>query len=154
MKIFAFLFFISYTSFSQNIDFIKSLDTVFIYLKEKDTILLNNMTCEFSKNNSGKQFILTNSSKKNILIFTPNDKNTNRKSNLLLVKRKKFMIENENKIINLNFIKEHGLKKVFIDVLEVNFNKKKIYIITDHDIKKRKMLIKKARINYSDFIDI
>lgn len=131
---------------------IKGLDTVYILFKKNDVARYKNVKFRYGGNQFVDEYFLTGSNGKRIHITAPNDKNTDEKKYTLAVKRKKFLAQNKQKIIDMEFIDKHGLGEVFIGLLEVQWGKKKVYIITDEELKRRKIVLQKAIFEYSDFI--
>lgn len=146
MKYILFLF-ISLNLYSQDIDYLKSQDTIYIVLKGINTPVGEATIQKFKKielNQSQNgylntyEFSLLDNTYKKIIINTENDKD------VLRLKRKQFLKEKSAYIVNVDFIDSLGLKCFFIELLRVNRKSKVVYIIDEKSLKKRNVVMRKA----------
>lgn len=137
---------ISFKIYSQDIDCIKSQDTIYIVLTEHEAIAterFSGFTIISSGNGSINEFVIKDSLKKSIIIRTQNDNKFPNKKINIICNRRKFLKANENKIININFFEKHGVGKIFIDILRSG-RKKIVFVIDKTELRKRKITLKKA----------
>lgn len=145
------LLLINYTVFSQDLDYLKSYDTIYISIKNIDTLALKNIKYRHNTNGSITEYHFNDTQINNVTIRTQNDDKFISKQNTKI--RKKAL--NGKGVIDLKFIDKYGLQQIFINVLKVQDRKKVIYVIDEKENTRRKLLLKKASIsgNYND-IDI
>ena len=156
MKTILFFLFISISSFSQNLESIKDLDTVYIYfnygkyekyghIKKKE-----NISNKFRENYTTYAFSLDNY---NIIYFYYNDYKDfddyekGIKADVKKVK-KKFLKKNKEKILGIDFFINNGFDKVFSILYTTQ---KKIYIIDSDEIKKRNIVLREVRMDAPNF---
>jgi hypothetical protein len=139
---------LSLNLYSQNIDYLKSQDTVYIVFKEIRTPLGKTTTTKFENIKLDRYIDLTfynywftslDTTYQTIAITTriAND-------NIVQVGKKKFLKEKSSNIVKVNFIDTTGLKDFFIDLLKVNRKSKVVYVIDEKSLKKRKIVMRKA----------
>jgi len=134
--------------YSQDIDYIKSQDTLYILLsKPKNEVSekFKGFSIRYIISKYKSQYYITDSIRGNIYIQTEDEYDHDRNTKNLLCNRRKFLKENKNKIITMDYIQQHGVAKVFIDILRGS-KKKTVYLIDNRSLKKRKILLKKATI--------
>jgi len=141
-------FLISLNLYSQDIDYLKSQDTVYLVLKEVTTPLGKTITTKYNHIKLDRYIDLVfynywfsslDKSHQTIAITTriKND-------NLVKLKRKQFLKEKSAHIVNVDFIDSLGLKYFFIELLRVNRKSKVVYIIDEKSLKKRNVVMRKA----------
>ncbi|MFD2603698.1 hypothetical protein [Flavobacterium suzhouense] len=151
MKTF-FILFLSFNLYSQNIDYLKSQDTLYLLLEESDADLnlkKDNIDFRVYGNGFDNTYRFIDDQKRMISFITFNSNQIPGKDNLE-VKRKDFLKKNKDKIIDFYFIAKHGLGIVFIDILRGS-KRKIVYVIDSKDIKQRKIVLKKTLINDGSF---
>jgi len=156
MKLVIFLIMIcSLNLYSQDIDYLKSQDTLYLLLKESEPNLVikqDDISYRVYGNLYENQYHFTDKSKKTIYFITFQNDQIPGKSNLV-VNRRKFFKKNKDNIIDFNFIAKHGLYISFIDILKGNMSKT-IYVINLDKIRNKKITLKKTLIaNGSYFSD-
>ncbi|PZR22967.1 MAG: hypothetical protein DI539_04085 [Flavobacterium psychrophilum] len=143
-----FFLFLSLNLYSQNIDYLKSQDTVYLVLKEVTTPIGRTISTKYNQIKLDRYIDLAfynywfsslDKSHQTIAITTriKND-------NLITLKRKKFLKEKSANIVKVDFIDSIGLKKFFIDLLQVNRKSKVVYIIDEKSFKRRNVIMRKA----------
>jgi len=145
MKYFIIVIFFSLNLYSQDIDYLKSQDTLYLLLEESDADLVlkqDSFTYRVYGNNFEHQYFFTNPDKRIIFFSTFNSDQIPGKSNMI-VKRRKFFKKNNDKIIDLKFITKHGLNVAFIDILR-GTKRKIVYVVNSKEIKKRKITLKRT----------
>lgn len=150
---FLFVFIFAMNAFGQDADYIKTLDTVYIVLKENEPMAsqkFSNFTLHSSGNGSINEYIFELTPILKVYITTQHDDKYASKYNFE-AKRRKFLKANKDKMIYLPFIDKLGVSEFFINTLALNKSKKKIFIINESDLKKRKIIIKKAFVYASGF---
>jgi hypothetical protein len=143
-------FFISLNLYSQDIDYLKSQDTIYFLLPESETDLVlkeKGITYRVYGNDFINSYLFNDVDKRMIYFVTYNSDQIPGKANLK-VKRKDFLKNNKNKIIDFDFIAKNGLRIPFIDILK---GRKVVYIIDSKKIKKRKIILKKTVIGDGSF---
>lgn len=149
------IFFVTLNLYSQDIDYLKSRDTLYLLLSSSDkpiAIKKSNISYTVSGNGSTNIYNFADKERGRITLQTFNHKQGYGVYSLK-VKTSKFMQKNKDRIIDVDFINQNGLGKVFIDIMQ-RPNKKIIYIINQEDLKKRKLIIKRTPIEDSFFIQI
>jgi len=163
MKILLFILLFSCNLFAQDVDFLKSQDTVYIVLKDMNEFTFKKQ--EFKKFNfesegNGKlnQYNLIDSINRRISIIVPKDIKEPVSDRSINVKRKKFLKKNNARIITLDFIKQYYPDELFFNYLGLTTTKmhKVIYIIDEdsYNRKDRNLSLRKAFIeawSYSEF---
>lgn len=148
MKILFVSLLVSLNLYSQDIDYLKSKDTIYLVLKEIDTPIGKTITTKFDNIKLDRYIDLAfynywfNSLEKyyqTIAITTRISED-----NLIRLKRKKFLKEKSGSVVNVDFIDSLGLKYFFIELLRVNRKSKVVYIIDEKSLKKRKLVMRKA----------
>ena len=147
-----FLFLIASNSFSQTLDEIKNLDTIYIYFKnssdleKKETYKnmkverFNRMCYKFSLDFYNTIFF--NSSE-----YKDYDSYEKGIKNDVVIVKKSFLRKNKNKIIDIDFFQKNGFKETFFLLYG-----KIIYLIDEEEIKNRKVLIKQVQMD-SNYIE-
>lgn len=135
--------------FSQDLNFLKSQDTIYIILKEirgNSTQKFETFTLNCYGNDKMNEYNLLNKKGWPIVIRTSNASNSSTKDGnvALKVKRKEFFKKNKNRIIDLKFIEKIVPETLFIYYLDVLHFTKVFYVINENDLKKRKIVLKKA----------
>ena len=154
IKIFLILFIIFLSNgivYSQSIEKIKNVDTVYVFFdkNKKNTIrdiTMDNEQSEFYKNYVMYRF---NPDPMNIISFASNtykdfDNMRNGIKNDERIEKKSFLKKNKDIIIDVDFFAENGFKKTFFALY-----KKTIYVIDKDDIKGRKIKVKQVRMSCS-----
>ena len=141
MKKLLLILLLSCNLFAQDVDFLKYQDTVYIVFTTPKNLVSEkfkgfSITYITSKYKNG--YYITDSLRGQIFVQTENDYNHGRKTKNIICNRRKFLKENQNKIITMDFIQQHGVANVFNDILRGN-KKKTIYLIDKRSLKKRKI---------------
>ena len=134
--------------YSQDVDFLKSQDTLYIVFTTPKNLVsekFKGFSIKYVTSKYKNEYYISDSIRGQIYIQTENDYDHDRNTKNLLCNRRKFLKENQNKIITMDFIQQHGVAKVFIDILRGN-KKKTVYLIDKRSLKKRKIVLKKAAI--------
>jgi len=134
--------------FAQDVDFLKSQDTVYIVFKTPKNEVsekFKGFSINYITSKYKSQYYITDSIRGHIFVQTENDHNHDGKTKNIICNRRKFLKKNQNKIITMDYIQQHGVAKVFIDILRGS-KKKTVYLIDKRSLKKRKILLKKAAI--------
>lgn len=146
---------LSFDLYSQNIDYLKSQDTLYLVLSVSDnpiTVKKSNISYSVGGNGITNIYNFNDSENGRISLQTFNNQQGygvySKK-----VRTSKFMKENKERIIDLDFIDKHGLGKVFVDIIQ-RPNRKVIYIINSKDLDRRKMIIKRTPIEDSYFSEM
>ena len=148
---------------SQDLNYLKSQDTVYIVLKDMKEFAFKKL--EFKKFNfesegNGKlnQYNLIDSINRRISIIVPKDIKEPVSDRSINVKRKKILKKNNARIITLDFIKQYYPDELFFNYLGLTTTKmhKVIYIIDEdsYNRKDRNLSLRKAFIeawSYSEF---
>ena len=139
-KILIVIFFLSFKSFAQDIAFIKKTDTIFLYFDEE--IKFEDLHLLMSKNPFDEiynyQFPDGKSLKFQVLTNARFKKD-------VLIKRKKFLELNKNRILSIDTIHKYGFYKI---AKSLDYPRKIIYILNKSDISRKKLILKKAYVNY------
>jgi len=146
MKKLLLILLLSCNLFAQDVDFLKSQDTLYIVFTTPKNLVsekFKGFSIKYVTSKYKNEHYINDSLRGQIYIQTENDYNHGRKTKNLICNRRKFLKENQNKIITVDFIQQHGVAKVFIDILLGN-KKKIVYLIDKRSLKKRKILLKKA----------
>lgn len=153
MKKLFLLLFVSAGCYSQDIEYIKSLDTVYIYFKEADTAKLKNITFWRSQNEVVGEYRLAdrNDSIKGRGISVQTHERHIR--NIENVNRRKFLKKNKDKIIGLDFIDKHGVGNTSMTILRV-WDRRPIYVIYEEELKKKKMFLRRAFFGYASYMQM
>lgn len=152
MKKLFLLLLISTGCYSQDVDYIKSLDTVYIYFKEADTAKLKNITFWKAQNQHEGNYRLADkndSIKGRYMYIHTMERYVKNKEN---ISRRKFLKKNKDKIIDFDFIDRHGVARTFLHIL--NVPGKPLYIIHEEEFRKKKMFLRRAFVGYSSYIQM
>lgn len=147
MKVLSILLFFSLKLYSQDIDHLKSQDTLYLVLEESDKDLIikdSDITYRVYGTGFMNTYQFTQDDRRSIIFETFHTGHISGKSNLE-VKRKDFFKKNIDKIIDFAFIKKLGLSLSFIDIL-VSTKRKTVYVIDSKKLKRRKITLKKTYI--------
>ena len=104
--------------YSQNVDFLKSQDTLYIVFttpKNEVSEKFKGFSINYLTSKYKNQYYITDSLRGNIFVQTENDHNHDGKTKNIICNSRKFLKENQNKIITMDFIQQHGVAKVFIE---------------------------------------
>lgn len=154
MKYIYFLF-LSLNLYSQNIDYLKSQDTLYLILDApKSSVITKNNNISYSKGTNGYITIYKFQDKehRSVILQTFNTDQGYGRYNFK-VRTSKFLQKNKNSVVTTDFIDEHGLGEFFVGVIQ-HPKTKVIYIINLEDLKKRKLIIKRASIIDNFSMDI
>lgn len=139
-------------AFAQDILSLAKQDTVYVILPETETLTsLNYNGFKYSSSGNGREneghFYTTD--KYPISIYTKkiDDKN-------LRVKRKTFFRKNNHRIIDLKVIETYSPKKVFFETFRLREPRTVVYVINENELKRRKIIIKKAFVYTESYIEM
>ena len=138
--------------FSQKVENIKKADTVYVYFNHGEFQELKEPNINSIKILEEKRNYEIKIDSANYVNFTEAkyldfDRFEKKRESDIKVKKKCFLKKNKNIIIDIDFIKKHGLKKVFFMICY-----KKIYLIDKKEKTKRNVILKEVglhRYSYS-----
>lgn len=135
--------------FAQDTISIAKQDTVYIVLPqtEKHTTKLFK-DFKFVTGGNGKineELFFMKDNRRIAIITDRSDKNNK------LVKRKDFLKKNKERIIDMNFIETYSPKKIFVDIFRLRHLRTVVFIIDKRQLKKRKIILKKAFVYTEDY---
>jgi nucleoid-associated protein YejK len=132
MKTLFFILFFTNALFAQDLDYLKSQDTLYLMVPKKDSLKLSQFTFRADGNDALSSYNFKQSDGKYIHIETMNDREVDTVKRNLTVKRKTFLKNNKKNIIDLNFL----------------------YIINEKDTSRKRIALKKAYILDVSFIEM
>jgi hypothetical protein len=142
MKLLYFFFLlISFSSKAQDLEYLKAQDTIYLVLKNIESVssgreIYEQFSLVYGANKSLTEYQIIDSL--NRTIFISIEKNTKAVPNKnFTVKRKKFLKKNKENILTFDYIKQFNPKHLFIDVLGTFHNKKVFFVIDEESIKKK-----------------
>jgi len=157
MKLIIFLLFITFNLYSQDIDYLKSQDTIYIVLKKINTPLGITTMTKFQKfelntfkDKAFNNYYFTSTDKQHQTIIITTDINENG----LKIKRKNFLRKKIDNIVTADFIDSIGIKYFFVDLLDVRLKGKVVFIIDEKSLSKRNLILKKAFITDIGFAEM
>ena len=139
-----FLFSTYCVSYSQTLESIKNADTIYIYFDHGDfqeikkPITGSNNYFEEIRDYEIK-FDEKNYIKLTEAKYLNFDRLELKKESDIKIAKKSFLRQNKDKIIDINFIKKHGLEKIFYIMSPL-----KIYLIDKKEIKRNKIVLKEV----------
>jgi len=139
--------------YSQDIDYLKSQDTLFLLLEESDADLVlkqDSFTYRVYGNGFENEYYFTTVDRRMIYFMTFQNDQIPERFNLE-VNRREFFKKNKDKIIDFKFITKYGLRIPFIDIL-IGSKRKIVYVINSKEIRKRKITLKKTIIGDGSFM--
>ena len=158
------LLLLTFNLYSQNLDYLKSQDTLFIALTKiennnTERSAFKKFTYESFGNEKTNEYKFTDSIGRHIYIQTYNGNLNDINPNNKIIKRKEFLKKNKDRIITLNFIKQYYPDQLFIGYLGVttfSLGTKVIYIIDENSLKRkdRKITLRRAYctgVSYAQF---
>lgn len=142
--LYTYLFFLlsSFSSTAQDLDNLKSLDTIYLVLKNikpgsSGSEVYDRFSLVYGANKSLAEYQIIDSLNRTIFIRV--EKNTEAVPNKnFTVKRKKFLEKNKENILTFDYIKQFTPKHLFIDVLGTFHNKKVFFVVDEESIKKKR----------------
>ena len=162
MKTFLFVL-LSASIYAQNLEHLKSQDTLYFVLKELNgNITVRDTFKKFKMESFGNdkitEYQIIDSLNRVIYISVPKDIIKPLSDKQIVVKRKKFIRKNKEQIITLEFIKQFNPEDLFIGYLDVSVKRKGkvIYVIDEESLKKKdnEIILRKAFIvpvSYAQF---
>jgi hypothetical protein len=136
-----FLLSVVFSSTAQDLEHLKSQDTIYLVLKNiksgsSGSEVYDKFSLVYGANKSLAEYQIIDSLNRTIFIRV--EKNTEAvPNNSLTVKRKKFLKKNKENILTFDYIKQFNPKYLFIDILGTFHNKKVFYVIDEESIKKK-----------------
>lgn len=152
MKKTLFLLLFSLQLFAQDLNYLKSQDTIYIILKEIEgntTNKFDDFTFNCFGNDKFNEYNFVNKKGRPIVIQTmnrPSNPPINYINNNIRVNRKRFFKQNKDRIINFEFIRKMVPETLFIYYLDVINQRKTFYLFNEDDLNKRKIYLKKASV--------
>ncbi|MFP9115796.1 hypothetical protein ACLI1A_17780 [Flavobacterium sp. RHBU_3] len=149
-------FFLLFTTglFAQDLDYLKSRDTIYLTVPKEDKLQFSKFLYFCSGNSDQKHYEFKQPDGKSILILTINDKETNPKKRNLTVRRKKFLTKYKKDIVDVNFLDNTSLYVFFMEVLHANGKKKIVYIIDQKERTGKELVLRRAYIAEFGFISM
>lgn len=149
-------FFLLFTTglFAQDLEYLKSRDTVYIAVPKQDKHQYSKFLYFCSWSSEQKHYEFRQPDGKHILILTIKDKETDPEKRNLTVQRKKFFKKHKNDIVDVNFIDKTGLFGFFMELLYSNDKRKIVYVIDKQDCTGRELILRRAYIENSSFISM
>lgn len=137
--------------FSQKIEDIKRADTIYIYFDHSEFQNIKNADINSFKILEEKKNYEIKFDDNNYVFFSERkfldlDRAEIKKEADIKVEKKKFLKKNKNIIININFIKKHGLEKVFFMIYY-----KKVYLIDQKEMTKKKVILKEVALDHYSY---
>jgi hypothetical protein len=153
MKYLSFLFtLLCLNCYSQDSEQLKQQDTIYLVLPqagsngiiESKERTFSDFKLGISGNGTLNQYLIREiSGDGRITLNTQDDTSTYFMKNNLTVNRKLFLSKHKNAVITLDFINNHGFRKVFYDMLDVyNRGKHKFYVINEDDLTGDQLILK------------
>jgi hypothetical protein len=150
-----FLLLFGFKTFSQDLEKLKLHDTIYLVLPETDSLIslkLKNFTLYVNNFKFGIEYQFIDSiGRGSILMQTQNDDSFPNSPKNTIVKRRRFFKEHKDAIVTLDFIKQVGVKEFFVDALQAVHLVHKFYIISESDLKNRKIELKKTLVYASGY---
>lgn len=123
--------------YSQDLDALKASDTIYINFNNDIFKKLKNLTFKSLTNGDMNEYFIQANNSHEIVIKTYK-KSFFTEKNFKICNLKKFKLFNKDKIITLEFIEKFGLFEIFLN--QLNYKKKKIFIIDEINKKNRKII--------------
>lgn len=136
-----FILCVVFSSTAQDLNYLKSQDTIYLVLKNIESgssgrEIYEKFSLVYGANKSLTEYQIIDSLNRTIFISV--EKNTEAVPNKnLTVKRKKFLKKNKENILTFDYTKQFNPKHLFIDVLDTFHNKKVFFVIDEESIKKK-----------------
>ncbi len=154
MKNLVIIFFLSLSSYGQDIDYINSQDTIYImlvHIERGASVNFKTFTFLNSSNKYRKESTLTDNQFNSRSVFI--SESITKYDKVVKVKRNKFLKDNIDKIIDMNFIDKFSLFKVFVEP-DLSGKKRVFYTVSSSNKNSRKLELRKVRIGYTGFIEM
>ncbi|TRW26669.1 hypothetical protein FMM05_04635 [Flavobacterium zepuense] len=155
-KILLFIF-IAFKSLAQDAEYIKTQDTLYLLLEETAQLKVQKFTkftLQSSSSTSLNFYEFSEAPSKQLTIWTQEDGKFPDKKLNRIVKRKDFLKTNKSKIIDADFIDTIGVTDFLFTILKLNETKRVIYVLNKRDLKKRKILLKKAKFSIVGYAEM
>lgn len=140
--LYLFFLLISFSSVAQDLEYLKSQDTIYLVLKNiksgsSGSEVYEKFSLVYGANKSLAEYQIIDSLNRTIFIRV--EKNTEAVPNKsLTVKRKEFLKKNKENFLTFDYIKQFNPKHLFIDVLGTFHNKKVFFVVDEESIKKKR----------------
>jgi hypothetical protein len=152
LYIYLLVLFASLQAAAQDLDYLKSQDTIYLVLKNIESgssgrEIYEKFSLVYGANKSLTEYQIIDSL--NRTIFISIEKNTEAVPNKnFTVKRKKFLKKNKENILTFDYIKQFNPKHLFIDILGTFHSKKIFYVIDEESInrKDKEIILRKTSI--------
>lgn len=159
--IFIFLLIVSYKIQAQDLDYIKSHDTLYIILpklqvKNPTFLRYNNFTLSVDSNGIETQYVFSDKDTIGHLVLINVRLNSD---SSVEVRRKKFFRKHKKQVLNMDVIKQYRNRELFFNYLGARSfapSTKTIYIIDEESLKRKdkKIMLRKANLLTSGYIEI
>lgn len=143
---------IVFSSFSQDMEHISEMDTIFLILPQNDDfkeVELNFKDFKLgyigSKKHRTNQYSFSDQSGNQRISLNTQDDSTSpyMVKNNITVKSRAFLKKHKNSIVTLKSIEQYGYRKLFYETLNIkNRNLHKYYVINEADLKKETMILR------------
>ncbi|MFP5439539.1 MAG: hypothetical protein ACLGH8_17290 [Bacteroidia bacterium] len=154
MKIIYLILLFSTGLFAQDLEYLKSRDTLYLAVPKQDKHQYGKFLYFSSWNSEQKHYEFRQPDEKHILILTIKDKETNPEKRNLTVRRKKFLKKYKKDIVDVDFLNSTGLYTLFMEIVRGNGKKKIVYIIDEKECTGKEFVLKRAYIAEFGFINM
>lgn len=142
------LLIVVFSSNAQDLDYLKSQDTIYLVLEDHNEMVtkttrkaFKHFNWEASSHSKRSEYILKDSLNRVIMIMAnKNATNPDKKNMPITVNRKVFLRKNKKQILNLEFLSRYNPEELFFNYLggvRGSAAKKVFYIIDEESIKKK-----------------